>query len=198
MVIWGKANVFEGASALAVTLDVRLPTGNADELIGLGATQVKPGLVWSYSRARISTRVRAEYTWSSGSLSSELAGDVPGIDLDVPETVAGGVGIDANYIPRTTIAIDVFAQQVSNLGGFSQGAVTLPSRGPGPLPSAPFAADDGLVATGLRDVVQTAMTLGVRFDLGGGVVAQSNVYLPLGSDGLRPQPMAVFGLTKRY
>lgn len=198
IVIWGKAAVFEGASALAVTLDVRLPSGNADELIGLGATQVKPGVVWSYDGRRISTRARAEYTLSSGSLSSQLAGDVPGIDLDVPDAFAGGFGIDANYIPRTTISFDVFAQQVPKLGGFSQGTVTFPSRGAGPLPSDPFVANDGLVATGVRDVMQTAMSFGLRFDLGGGVVGQMNLYMPVGSDGLRPQTTAAFGITKRY
>jgi hypothetical protein len=198
IVVWGKAMLFQGAGAMAVTLDVRLPSGDADELIGLGATQVKPGIVWSFEGGRIGARARAEYTWSNGSLSSQLAEGAPGIDLDVPDTFAGGFGIDANYIPRTTIAVDVFAQQVSNLGGFSQGTVAFPSRGPGPLPSAPFVAEDGLVATGVRDVIQTAVTLGLRFDLGAGVVGQVNTYMPVGSDGLRPQPMAVFGLTKRY
>jgi hypothetical protein len=199
MIFWAKAMLFQsGGGALAGTMDVRLPTGDADELIGLGATQVKPGVVWSHNWGRLGTRARAEYTWSSGSLSSELAVDAPGVDLDVPDAFAAGFGIDANYIPRTTIAVDVFAQQVPKLGGFAQGTVTFPSRGPGPLPSAPFVADDGLVGTGVRDVTQTAMTFGVRFDLGGGVVAQMNLYMPVGGDGLRPQTMAVFGLTKRY
>ena len=200
IIVWGKAMLFQsqGGGAMAVTLDVRLPSGNADDFIGLGATQVKPGVVWSHNWGRLGTRARAEYTWSSGSLTSQLAEDVPGIDLDVPDSLAGGFGIDANYIPHTTIAVDVFAQQVPKLGGFSQGTVTFPSRGPGPLPSAPFVANDGLVATGVRDVTQTAMTIGARFDVGGGVVAQMNVYMPLGSDGLRPQTMAVFGITKRY
>jgi hypothetical protein len=199
IILWGKAMLLQGVSAVAVTMDIRLPTGDADELIGLGATQIKPGVVWSYDAGRIGARARAEYTWSSGSLSSQLSDGIPGtIDLDVPDSFAGGFGIDANYIPHTTIAVDVFVQQVPKLGGFAQGTVTFPSRGPGALPSAPFVAEDGLVATGVRDVLQTAVTLGLRFDVGGGVVAQANMFLPVSGDGLRPRPTAVFGVTKRY
>ena len=77
LVVWGKATLLDGPGAVAFTVEARLPTGNADELIGLGATQVKPGVVWSLDRGRIGARARAEYTWSSGKLTSLLAQDLP-------------------------------------------------------------------------------------------------------------------------
>ena len=90
---------------------------------------------------------------------------------EVAFTLADGIAYVEAAI-EAGLAVDVFAQQVSNLGGFSQGTVSFASRGPGPLPSEPFVANDGLVATGVRDVIQTAIAFGLRFDVGGGVVAQ--------------------------
>ena len=46
---------------------------------------------------------------------------------------------------------------------------------------------------------QMLAALGLRVDIPGGVVAQVNALFPVTSGaGLRPQPMAVFSLTKRY
>jgi hypothetical protein len=198
LVLRGKATLAQNSGALAVSVDIRLPTGNADELIGLGATQVKPAVVWSVDAGRIGARARAEYTWSNGSLTSMLAEDVADIDLDVPDELGLGLGVDVDIARRTTVSVDVLGRRLTNIRQFSTGTVTFASRGPGPLPSAPFSADDALIAGDPRDVTQVTAVLGMRFDLGGGVTAHASALVATGSTGLRPQPTAVFSLTKRY
>jgi hypothetical protein len=198
IVVRAKANL-AGASAAAVAfaVDVRLPTGNKDELIGLGALQVKPAVVFSVG-GRVGARARADYTWSNGDLTDELAAG-GAVSLDIPDEIGVGVGVDVDVAPRTTVAFDLLGRMITDLESFSTGTIVLPSRGPGALPSADFIGEDALRLDGTRDFTQLMTALGLRIDIPGGLVAQVNALFPVGSqNGLRAQPMAVFSLTKRY
>jgi hypothetical protein len=197
LVVWGKATLLEGTGAVAVTVDARLPTGSADELLGLGATQVRPGVVWSLDRGRMGARARAEYTWSNGTLTSLLAQDLADVDLEVPDELAVGFGVDADVFPRTTLAFDVLARRIAGLREFSQGAISIPDRIPG-NPPAPFTATDSLAMSEERDVLQSTAMAGVRFDAGGGVMLGVTAVIPVSGGGLRPKPLAVFSLVKKY
>lgn len=198
IMVRGKVKLFGAASALAVAVDLRLPTGNSDEWLGLGATQVRPALVWSLDAGRVGARARADYTWSNGDLSSRLAEGADGLDLSVPDEIGLGFGIDADIAPRTTLALDLFGRRISDMRQFSSGDAVFPSRGAGPLPSAPFVVDDALLLGGSRDLTQVMAALGMRFDIPGGVMAQVSALVPVSGGGLQPQSMAVFSLTKRY
>ena len=191
------ALVNASATALAFSVDVRLPTGDADELIGLGATQVTPALAWSLDAGRIGARARAEYTWSEGDLSSRLAEGAEGLDLNVPDEIGLGIGIDADIAPRTTLALDVLGRRTTNMRQFSTGTLVFPGRGPGAAP-ADFIGEDALVQGDTRTLTQVMAALGLRFDVPGGVVAQVSALIPVSGGGLQPQSMAVFSLTKRY
>jgi hypothetical protein len=195
-----KVNLTGGsAGTVAFAVDVRLPTGNKDELIGLGALQVRPAVVVSVDGGRIGARARADYTWSDGELSDELAGRGGAINLDIPDEIGVSVGVDADIARRTTVAFDVIGRMITDLESFSTGTVVFPSRGPGALPSADFIGDEALRLDGTRDLTQIMASLGLRVDIPGGVVAQVNALFPVSKgSGLLPQPMAVFSLTKRY
>jgi hypothetical protein len=194
----GKFTLFQGSSALAVALDARLPTGSADELIGLGATQVKPALFWSVDAGRVGVRFRADYTWSQGDLTPRLAEEAPTLDLSVPDEIGVGIGIDTEVAPRTKLSVDVLARQIDQVREFSSGSVVFPSRGPGSLPSTAFTADDALLVGGTRSLTQVVATFGLQFDVPGGLNAQVSALVPVSGGGLRPHTTAVFALTKRY
>lgn len=198
IVFRGKVALSQGSSPLAFSLDARLPTGNADEMIGLGATQLKPALVWSLDAGRMGARLRADYTWSQGNLSSRLAEDAASLDLDVPDELGLGIGIDADVAPRTTFAFDLLGRRIRQVRQFSRGTAVFTSRGPGLLPSASFVADDVLLVGDTRDLTQVMATLGVQFDVPGGFLAQVRALVPVSGGGLRPQVTALFALTKRY
>jgi hypothetical protein len=60
---------------LAGAIDLRLPTGKEEDLLGSGATQTKLFLVAAGGGGRFSPRLNVGYTFSSG--GSEFTGDLP-------------------------------------------------------------------------------------------------------------------------
>ncbi len=197
VVLRGKLRLVEGRGhALAFGVDLKLPSGDSDELIGLGATQVTPALMWSMSAGRFRARVRGSYTRSSGELSPLVA--APGVDLNVPDEVGYDAGFDLDLAPRTTLVVDVAGRQVERIGRFRSADVVLSSRGPGPLPSASFVAAGALQDAGLRTADLTLGSVGARFHFGGAVFANLRVLVPIGNVGLRPAPAVVFGLDYGY
>ena len=61
-----------GRHGLGLGLDLRLPTGNEQQLLGSGAPGVRPFVIWSASMPTISPHVNAGYLWNG---SSVLAGN---------------------------------------------------------------------------------------------------------------------------
>ena len=73
LIVRAKQTLLKGASnGVAVGLDVRLPTGDAMELLGTGTAGLGPFAVWSASFSKVSPHVNAGYQWNG---SSVLAGD---------------------------------------------------------------------------------------------------------------------------
>jgi hypothetical protein len=185
LVMRGKFRMFStGAHSVAVGVDLRLPTGNRDELIGLGATQVSPAIMWSMDTDRASGRALVRYVQSFGSLSPLLS--EPGIDLTVPNELGYEAGLDVDVAPRTTLVAEVFGRRLPSITGYGVSDVTFPSRGPGPLPSASFLATNALTAGSSRTINLALTAIGARFHLVNTVSATFRVLFSVGSSGLRP------------
>jgi hypothetical protein len=184
---------FGGTSAgMSVGADVRLPTGSADNFIGLGALQVRPNVTFSALSGRFVPRVRVDYTWSEGELSSDLGGD---IDRDVPDEIGVAAGLDAAVNRRVSLVFDVAARRIEGLREFTTGTIVIPGRG---TDGSNFSGQDALLAGGLRTVMQIMGGAGVRLTLPGNLLGQMSVLVPVGDGGLQPGPMAVFSLTRSY
>ena len=181
-----------GNQQLAVGLDLQAPTGNADELIGLGATRVTPAVMWSIESRRAGARARLDYTQSFGNLSSLLAS--PGVDLKVPNELGYEIGFDLAVAPRTTFVADVVGRRIPNVAGFSTANTVFSSSGPGPLPSASFVGVNNLQQTPLRTLDTMLVSTGLRIYLGGPIFADLRVLFPAGNSGLTPRPTGVFTL----
>jgi hypothetical protein len=181
-----------GNQQVAVGLDLQAPTGNADELIGLGATRVTPALMWSMEARRAGARVKIDYTKSFGNLSSLLAS--PGVDLKVPNELGYEIGFDLGVAPRTTFVADLVGRRIPGVAGFSTTNTVFGSSGPGPLPSASFVGVNNLQETPLRTLNTMLVSTGARVYLGGPIFADLRVLFPTGSSGLRPRPTGVFTL----
>jgi hypothetical protein len=193
IVVRSKLNVVRsGASGLAVAVDVRLPTGDADEFIGLGATQVRPALIWTVAAGRIVGRGRIEYAWSDGELSSQLADGVA--DLSVPNEFQFTLGVDAAVAPRTTFVADVIGRQVPDVPRFGTTTTIFPNRGPGPLPSEDFTALDRLQQDGSDTVNLFIASVGGRFRVTDAASANLRALFPFGNAGLRPAASVVLAL----
>jgi hypothetical protein len=99
VVLRGKYNFFRGTGTnVAAALDLRLPTGDADDLLGSGATQAKIYAVAArVASKRFSPRIAAGYTYSSG--GADFVGDLP-------DEINYSAGFDAALHSRATFTAD--------------------------------------------------------------------------------------------
>ena len=92
-------------SGAAFGLDVRLPTGDEENLLGIGAAGVRPFIVLSRSGRAFSPHINAGYLWNG---SSVLAGNPnTGESADLPDQVNYVVGADFGVSSRFTFVLDV-------------------------------------------------------------------------------------------
>lgn len=104
-----NAIVRHPSNSLAIGFDLRLPTGDAMNLLGSGTTGIQPFVVWS-SSGKISPHLNAGYTWNGDSV---LAGNpAQGIAADFPDDVNYAAGADFSVNSRLTVAIDLLGRYV--------------------------------------------------------------------------------------
>ena len=99
-------------SGLALGLDLRVPTGDEENLLGAGAPGLKPFMAWSATYDTFSPHFNFGYLWNGSSI---LAGNpTTGQSADFPDQVGYIVGAEFGAFPRLTIAFDVLGQHVIN------------------------------------------------------------------------------------
>ena len=97
-----------GPTGLGVAVDLRLPTGDEQNLLGAGAPGVKSFVIWSRASRAFSPHVNVGYVWNG---SSVLAGNpATGESLDLPDQLAYVTGADFGLSPRFTFALDLLRQ----------------------------------------------------------------------------------------
>jgi hypothetical protein len=97
-----------GGNGLSLALDLRIPTGDEEDLLGSGASGVAPFLIWSATAGAFSPHVNVGYRWNGESI---LAGDpVTGEAGDLPDQAFYTVGADFALGSRFTFAIDLLGQ----------------------------------------------------------------------------------------
>jgi hypothetical protein len=98
VVLRGKLNFLQADwGGLALGVDVKLPTGDAENLLGTGSTQVKSFFIASGGKSRFSPHVNAGYTFTS---ESDTLGDLP-------DEINYAAGFDAALSSRLTLTADV-------------------------------------------------------------------------------------------
>jgi hypothetical protein len=153
----------DSGTALAGAVDLRLPTGDEDDLLGTGATRTKLFFIMSGEYGRVSPHANVGYTFSEGT-SSDLIGQVserrqsiggreqPGfiqggaggatpslatatlVNLDVPDEVNYTLGADVVASPFVTVSFDVLGRTLRDVPLFARGQVVFENRGPGSVP----------------------------------------------------------------
>ncbi|HXW06517.1 MAG TPA: hypothetical protein VD833_14870 [Vicinamibacterales bacterium] len=113
LVVRGKATVLrEGARALAAGIDVRLPTGDEQNLLGSGALGVRGFAAFSSSLGAFAPHANVAYQWNGDSV---LAGDVStGEKDDLPDQFGFALGSDLGVNERFSIVVDFLGQRVFN------------------------------------------------------------------------------------
>jgi len=207
-----KYNFFRsGMSAFAGGLDLRLPTGDKDNLLGTGATQTQLYLIASGEYGRFSPHVNFGYTFSSGEASelaasattSDLADlsipptanvDPDPVDLEVPDEVNYTVGISVAAAPRVTLGFDMRGRTVRDVPRFGLGNVTYANRGPGALPSTSITINNEVTLEPTNgNLNQLLGVVGGKINLGGTFLLNISVLFAMNDAGLKPKPTPVIG-----
>ena len=134
-----------GGNALAAAIDLRLPTGDEDDLLGTGATQTKFQLIASGEYGLFAPHASFGYTFSNGEVS-DLTADVdehrrvgrarqtstippPSFDPSVPDEVNYTFGFSAAAHPRLTLGFDFIGRTIRDVFRFDVGDRTLAKSG---------------------------------------------------------------------
>jgi hypothetical protein len=166
----GKATLMrEGTRALATGVDVRLPTGDEQNLLGAGAVGVRPFAAFSASYRAFSPHVNVAYQWNGKSV---LAGDVhENVKAQLPDLFTYAVGGDLSLNNRFSIIFDVLGQRVLNsprLSTYTLNATGV--AGSASLPDIRFSTDsywaaDGAVGFKANVAAKVLVEFNLRFNL---------------------------------
>jgi hypothetical protein len=179
----------------AVALDVRLPTGDRDKLLGTGTTQAKAQFIAASTFGRATPHVNIGYTfggagmrfgsdtrWEGSSGDPEL--------LSAPEasqefTYTAGADIVAT--PRLTVAGDVLGRLVkdsANMSLFDSGA------------SDPDRVVFLQITPGTVHLLLGA--IGAKFSVGGSWLATGTLLFPLNDNGIKPGVTPIVGFERAF
>ncbi len=105
-----KATVMqEGSRTLAAGVDVRLPSGDEENLLGSGALGARPFAAFSTTIGAVSPHVNVAYQWNGASV---LAGDVrEHVKADLPDQFQVAAGTEVVMNPHVTVILDALAQR---------------------------------------------------------------------------------------
>ena len=176
-----------GSTAIAAGAEVRLPSGDEEDLLGSGAWGVRPFAVLSFSYKGVSPHFNLGYQWNGQSV---LAGDVESqVKADLPDRIVFAWGVDSAINRRLSVAVDYLADRVRNSPQLEVAPITVS----GPLGSGVFQDLEFLSAS----YWTSNGSAGLKFALHEGLLVNFNVRFNLGGQGLsdRATPLVGFEYT---
>lgn len=167
---------------LSLGLDLRVPTGDEQNLLGVGAAGVKPFLIWSTQFEGFSPHVNAGYQWNGKSV---LAGDpATGEAEKLPDQAFFTAGADFGVGSRFTFAVDVLGNYFIDTPRLQRtefrtldGITVFPNIG--------FVTDSFLVLNG---------AVGCKVNVAGEVLLDFNLLFNLNDNGLQDKVTPLIGM----
>ena len=178
MGIFGKYLLWRQTDGgIAVAFDIRLPTGDENELRGLDTTRTTASLVWSKG-GRVSPHANLGFEYWSKSVPISASGDVA---IRHQIKYAAGLEIDAH--PQLTLLIDVVGRQLR--GGGKLAYETFGNATIGTV-DALVGQDEGIHAIWIVP--------GAKWNVWRRFLLTANVLTSLANDGLRANFTPVAGI----
>lgn len=208
VVLRSKYNFFRaGSGHVAAAIDLRLPTGDRDNLLGTGATQAKLFLIGSSGTPRFAQHINIGYTASNSKTKSTL---IPG---SVVQAELGRISDEFNYaggvefVPtaKVTIVADLLGRTLRKVDRLEDVA-TQPFQYKLQLDAAEvngstetftspsfteFGVRPGATPRNLNLLIGA---FGVKFNPTGNLLISASVLVPLTDSGLRDRFTPVIGL----
>jgi hypothetical protein len=175
--VFGKYLLWrEADGGLAAAFDVRLPTGNRDELRGLDITRTSLSLVWSRG-GRISPHANAGFDFWSSPVPLSSSGDVA-----VRHQVKYAVGVEVDAHPQLTLLLDVVGKQLLGAGGLEYQSFPTANGTVNALVARP------------QGINAISVAPGFKWNVWRNFLVTGNVLASLSNDGLRAKFIPAVGL----
>jgi hypothetical protein len=182
------------AAGLAAAVDLRLPTGSADDLLGTGATQARFMLIGATAIAdRLFPHVNFGYTASQEGFAADQTAAIRS-DLRVRQSreVNYTFGFDSTLTPRITAAFDVIGRTLVDGGGLEDRLTAYQCCNCGANPALSSSFAEFFPSTGNLNLVLGSA--GVRYNVRGNLLIQAHALFPLRDSGLVDKFTPVVGL----
>ena len=202
ILVRSKYNFAQAQTAgLAATLDLRLPTGKQEDLLGAGAFQAKVALVGSTGWDRFAQHFNVGYTFSGKGKLEPLLGDGADFVLSAYGPGARAVNDEFNFVagvewvahPRLTIVGDLLGRSLRDAGRLSLVSKSFPfvlQGQTGPTQTAQF--DEFSWQSGSLNLVTG--TVGFKANLLDYLLVSAHVLAPITDAGLRDKVSFVVGM----
>ena len=173
-----------GQNAIAVGAEVRVPSGDEDDLLGSGAWGVKPFAVLSFPYKRVSSHVNLGYQWNGRSvLAGEVSRQVAG---DLPDRIVFALGVDMGINDRLSLALDFLADRVLNSPQLEVTPfIASGDLGSGVFQDITFRSTSYLISNG---------SAGMKFAIREGLLANFNLRFSVGGEGLADRATPLVGI----
>jgi hypothetical protein len=164
---------------LAGGVDVRLPTGDEQNLLGVAGAQAKLYLAASTGLGRLSPHVNIGYTVSG---ASDAAGAASSVLIAPPDEVNYAGGADVSVTLRTTVVVDILGRTLRRVGTLEEVPSLFGTRGGN-------SAGERTVFQELRllpgaDLRLLLGSVGMKFNPVANLLVSGNVLFPLSNRGL--------------
>ena len=172
------------AGGLALVANVRLPTGDRENLRGVGVTRTLVSGLVSTARGRLRTHGTAGFEhWSAGAgVGTDL-----GQTVEVRHRVQYGAGLEVEAAPKLTLLLEFLGQHI-----LSGGQVDVRPENTGPTVPGVTSAQS-MVA--IPDGIYKAMLVpGLKVNLKGKMLLSLNALVTLTNNGLRPRVTPAAGV----
>jgi len=190
---------------LAAAVDLRLPTGNENELLGAGGVQAKFLLVASNERGRFGQHLNIGYTVAQGRVGGAFAGLTA---ASLPDEINYTGGAEFVVTPRVTVIGDLVGRSLRGAGRLDLVSKKFEYNEPTPLiPGRPLGPGCGgfpgftcktasfdEFAPRPADLRLLLGTAGVKFNPTGNLLVSASVLFPLTNAGLRSRVTTMVGV----
>lgn len=183
IILRGKYMLWRTAGGgVATGVDLRLPTGDEENWLGVAATQAKVYVATSAAFGRLSPHLNLGYTFSHANSLTEGEEAV----LFAPSNeITYAAGIDASVTPRITVVGDVLGRNLRKFGTFTD-------------QSTEFGANFRRLGFVKGNLNLLLGSVGVKYNLFGTSLIAANVLFPLNDAGLQDKLTWVVGFEQSF
>ena len=184
------SDIFDAAAAL----DIRLPTGDPEKLLGTGSTQARIMFIGGTTLGSVNPHVNVGYTFGGEGMKfgadnrwAGSFGDPELINREPSEEFNYTAGVDIAATPRITIAADIIGRVVKNSAGME-----FLDSGPG--------NDNRQVFLEITpgNVHKLLGAVGAKVSVGGAWLLTGTVLFPLHDNGIKPAVTPVIGFERAF